>query len=295
MRLFSIASSILACTLISLASCSQTVQGSDTTLRFTAIPGEDTNEMIEKFGAVAEYLASELSIDVEYVQVSDYAASVEAFKNADIHLSWFGGLTGVKARTAVAGARAIAQGKIDPEYKSYVIANSSSGLEAGDSFPMQLAGHTFTFGDRGSTSGRLMPEHFLRQATGKSPAEFFGSEMHFSNSHDLTWQLVQDGSFDAGVLSYKTYDKRLAEGKIDPNVCRVIWTTPTYPDYSWNAHPELEERFGAGFIDKLQSALINMQDPALLDAMMREEGLISAKNEDFAPLETLARELELLR
>ena len=38
-----------------------------------------------------------------------------------------------------------------------------------------------------------------------------------------------------------------------------------------------------------------MKDPILLDAMMREEGLIEARNEDFEPLEALARELGLLR
>lgn len=279
-----------------LSACSADVQGSAKTLKFTAIPGESTAEMIEKFGMVAEHLSAELGIPVEYVHVSDYGASVEAFKNGDVLLSWFGGLTGVRARNAVEGARAIAQGKVDPQYKSYFIANAKSGLQASDSFPTALAGKSFTFGSESSTSGRLMPEYFIRQNTGKSPAEFFGSEMRFSPSgHEGTWQLVQGGSFDAGAISYKTYDTRVAEGKIDPDVCKIIWTTPTYPDYSWNAHPDLDKHFGEGFTDKLQATLIAMRDPALLGALMRKEGLIPATNEDFAPLEGLARELDLLR
>jgi phosphonate transport system substrate-binding protein len=280
---------------LGLCACSSNVRGSEKTLKFTAIPGENTAEMIEKFGKVAEHLSAELGVPVEYVHVSDYVASVEAFKNGDVLLSWFGGLTGVRARSAVPGARAIAQGKVDPEYKSYFIANAKSGLQASDSFPQELAGHTFSFGSDSSTSGRLMPEYFIRQNTGKSPAEFFGSEMHCSDGHDQTWQLVQDGSFDAGAISYKTYETRVEEGKIDPNVCRVIWTTPTYSDYSWNAHPDLDLHFGAGFTERLQEALIAMKDPSLLDAMMRKEGLIRASNEDFAPLEDLARKLDLLR
>ena len=280
---------------LSLASCSDEVQGGEKTLKFTAIPGENTAEMIEKFGLVAAHLETQLGVPVEYVHVSDYGASVEAFKNGDVLLSWFGGLTGCQARNAVKGARAIAQGKIDPSYKSYFIANADSGLEPGDSFPAAIADKTFTFGSDSSTSGRLMPEYFIRQNTGKSPAEFLGSEMKFSGGHDQTWQLVQDGSFDAGVLSYKTYDTRLAEGKIDPNKCRIIWTTPPYPDYSWNAHPDLDTNFGEGFTDKLQATLIAIEDEALLGAMMRKEGMISATNEDFTPLEELARELDLLR
>lgn len=280
---------------LALCSCPAKVQGGESVIKFTAIPGESTTEMIEKFGAVARHLSAELGVDFVYEHVSDYGASVEAFKNGDVQLSWFGGLTGVQARNAVPGARAIAQGRVDPKYKSYFIANDQSGLQASDSFPLELASHSFTFGSNSSTSGRLMPEHFIREATGKTPAEFFGGEMQFSGSHEQTWQLVQSGSFDAGVLSYKTYDTRVQEGKIDPNRCRVIWTTPTYADYSWNAHPDLDLRFGQGFTDRLQQALIGMKDPTLLAAMMREEGLIEAKNEDFEALEALARQLELVR
>lgn len=293
-------SAALTLALTVLAACAQgcgvSAEASGPVLRFSAIPGENSSEMIEKFGLLAEHLAAELGVPVEYAHVSDYGASVEAFKGGDVQLAWFGGLTGVRARRAVPGASAIAQGRIDPQYHSYFIANSASGLRPGhETFPLELAGKTFTFGSDSSTSGRLMPEYFLRQATGQSPAEFFGAEMSFSGNHDRTWQLVQDGSFDAGVLSYVTYDQRVAEGKIDPERCFILWRTPDYPDYSWHARPDLDRQFGDGFSARLQTTLIAIDDPELLGAMMRESGLIPASNEDFEALEGLAEELELVR
>jgi phosphonate transport system substrate-binding protein len=264
-------------------------------LKFSAIPDDNATELEQKFDKVASYLSEQLGVPVEYVPMADYSASVQAFKNGDIQLAWFGGLTGVQARSAVEGSRAIAQGKVDPIYKSFFIAHKDSGLEPGDSFPMGLAGKSFTFGSERSTSGRLMPEHFIRKNTGKSPAEFLGSEMNFSGSHDKTAELVQAGTFDAGVLSYKTYEKMVAAGSIDPAVCRIIWTTPTYVDYNWTAHPDLESKFGAGTIDRLQKALIGMSEPALLDAVMRSEGLIAAQNSDFEPVAELARQLGFLQ
>ncbi|MCB9916408.1 MAG: putative selenate ABC transporter substrate-binding protein [Planctomycetes bacterium] len=275
-------------------SCSTAVDAAQP-LRFTAIPGENTAEMIAGFDRVAAYLSGELGVPVEYVPVADYGASVEAFKNGDILLSWFGGLTGVQARQAVPGARAIAFGVVDPQYKSYFIANAQSGLKPSAEFPMELAGKRFTFGSASSTSGRMMPEYWIRQHTGKSPAAFFGSEMKFSGNHDATWQLVQDGTFDAGVLSYKTYETKVAAGEIDPAKCFVIWETPPYADYSWNAHPALDAQFGAGFVDKLQAALVGMKDEDLLAALMREEGLVKASNADFAALAELAKDLDLVR
>jgi phosphonate transport system substrate-binding protein len=282
--------------LILLASCSGSDSHSATqTLRFTAIPGENTSEMVGAFAQVATYLSEQLEIPVEYVHVSDYTASVEAFKNGDVQLAWFGGLTGVRARNAIPGALAIAQGRVDPEYKCYFVASSESGLEASTEFPMELEGKTFTFGSNSSTSGRLMPEYYIRKFTDRSPAEFFGMQMNFSQSHTRTAKLVEAGSYDAGAISYKTYERMVDDGSLDPDRCRVIWVSPPFPDYSWHAHPDLDVSYGAGFIDKVQKVLVGISDPELLRAMQREEGLIEASNEAFAPLEELARELGLVR
>ena len=280
---------------ISLAACGTDVEASRA-LRFAAIPDQNATELEEKYGRVAEYLAEELGVVVEFVPTSDYTASVEAFKNGDVQLAWFGGLTGVRARAAVEGSRAIAQGRVDPLFKSYFIVNASTGIPPSTSFPLTLVGKTFTFGSESSTSGRLMPEYYIREATGQAPSGFFsGAVMNFSGDHAKTASLVQAGSFDAGVLNFKVYDALVANGKIDPAVCVKVWETPPYPDYNWTAHPSLEEDFGPGFTEKLQAVLIGVQDKVLLAAMQREEGIIVASNADFAPLESLARTLNLMR
>ena len=51
--------------------------------------------------------------------MKSYAASVQAFKNDEVQLAWFGGLSGVKARRAVSGSKAIAQGEEDLAFVSY--------------------------------------------------------------------------------------------------------------------------------------------------------------------------------
>ena len=264
-------------------------------LAFSAIPDANQSDLTQKYDKIADYLSAELGVPVEYKPASSYGASVEAFKAGDVQLAWFGGVTGVQARWAVPGARAIAQGRVDPRFYSYFIANRSTGIERTEEFPLALEGHTFTFGSEGSTSGRVMPEYFVRRFTGKTPEEFFGHPNRFSGAHDLTALQVQDGTVDAGALSYKKYDSMVAAGEIDPEVCRVIWVTPRYPDYNWTAHPLLEERYGKGFTDRLQAALVGIEDPELLNALLRPEGLIPASNEDFAPLEETMRNIGFAR
>lgn len=268
--------------------------GSTAALSFSAIPDQNQTELKEKFDALAAHLSKELGIPVKYVPARDYQASVEMFKNGDIQLAWFGGLTGVQARIAVPGSRAIAQGDSDPQFKSYFIANASTGLQPSQAFPQQLADLTFTFGSESSTSGRLMPAYHIQKETGKPASAFFKNQPGFSGSHDKTIELVESGSVQAGAVNYETYDKRVKEGKTDPDRVKIIWTTPTYPDYNFTAHPDLEKTFGAGFTDKLQKTLVAITDPNLLSAFPRK-ALIPAKNEDYETIRVVGKELGFIK
>ena len=84
-----------------------TVGGTGKVLKFSAIPNQNATELKAKFDPMAAHLADELGVPVEFVPSADYKASVEMFKNGQIQLAWFGGVTGVQAHHAVAGARAI--------------------------------------------------------------------------------------------------------------------------------------------------------------------------------------------
>lgn len=279
--------------LLTAVSCSRTAE-EPAVLRFSAIPDQTTTELIEKFQPLARHLSQQLGVTVEYVPARDYQATVEMFKNGDVLLAWFGGLTGVQARAAVPGARAIAQGDTDPQYYSYFIANRSTGLTKKDEFPLEIGRFKFTFGSESSTSGRLMPEFFIRENTGKAPAEFFSSPVGFSGSHDKTAELVESGQYEAGVLNYLVYERRVQEGTTHPEVARVIWQTPAYVDYHWVAHPRLEQVFGEGFTGKVQQALIGITDSSLLTALPRER-LIPAADQDYEQLRKVAEQLGMLR
>ena len=268
--------------------------GNEIVLRFTAIPDQNTTELQEKFRPLGEHLSRGLGVTVEYLPARDYQASVEMFVNGDVGLAWYGGLTGVQARSKVPGARAIAQGDADRQYYSYFIAHRDTGLTRSDHFPAGMANHSFTFGSEQSTSGRLMPEYFIRQNTGKSPQEFFEKPVGFSGTHDRTAELVASGQYQVGVINYKVYDQRVEQKKTDPDIVRIIWRTPTYSDYNWTARPDLDDKYGAGFVERLTQALLGIEDPALLAALPRER-LVPASNEEYEAIRDVARQLDMLR
>ncbi|MBV21586.1 MAG: putative selenate ABC transporter substrate-binding protein [Planctomycetaceae bacterium] len=280
---------------LTLSGCMQDTREAGPVVYFSAIPDDNRSGLQARYDLVAQALSDELGVRFTYKPSTDYEASVEAFKNGDVLLAWFGGVSGVRARLAVPGAQAIAQGRVDPQFRTYFIAHQDLGLEFSADFPMALRGESFTFGSRGSTSGRLMPQHFITQETGQGPEEFFGHPPQFSAGHDQTALQVQAGSFAAGALNYKTYERMVGEGTIDPKVCRHIWTTPPYADYNWTAHPALNQLHGEGFVEQLQAALVALDDPAVLRALDRAEGLIPADNAAYDAIEATMRQTGLLR
>jgi phosphonate transport system substrate-binding protein len=277
---------------VSLLSLSTSAISEPKTLIFSAIPDQDQAQLVKRFGKVADYLTETLGVPVKYVPVNSYAAAITSFQNDQVQLAWFGGLSGVRARLLVPGSEAIAQGFEDTEFVSYFIAHHSTGLTSSDSFPAGIAGKTFTFGSKGSTSGRLMPEFYIRESLGKSPEEAFTS-VGFSDNHSRTIALVQSGAYMVGATNYKVWEQELADGKIDTSKVSVIWKTPIYPDYQWTIRGDVDATWGAGFKNKVKQALLDMNDPDLLNAFPRSR-FISADNEDYQPILDIAKMIGLI-
>lgn len=260
-----------------------------------SIPDQDPEKVQRQAQALADYLEAELGVPVEYQPVTDYAAAVTAFRVGDLDLVWFGSLTGVQARTQVEGAQAIAQRDIDETFTSVFIANAESGLAPLDDISelTQLQGRTLTFGSESSTSGRLMPQAFLQEA-GLTLEDFQG-EVGFSGNHDATIKLVEAGTYEVGALNSEVWRSRLAAGEIDESRVQLIWETPPYYNYHWVIHPAVEDRYGDGFVEEVQAALVGLdasdpEEQAVLELFSAEQ-FIPTQNENYAQIEAIAREL----
>ena len=267
------------------------------TFVFTAIPDADESRLQQRFDKVAVYLSKQLNVDVKYIPVKSYAAAVTAFRNDQVQLAWFGGLSGVRARALVPGSEAIAQGFEDQSFKSYIIAHHSTGLKPNADLSAAFKAFdtkdmTFTFGSKGSTSGRLMPEFYLREEFKATPDNIF-SRIGFSGDHSRTIAQVQSGAYQIGAVNYKVWEEELASGKVDTKKVSVIWTTPTYPDYQWTIRNDVNQRFGADFKKLVTKTLLEMKDPDLLASFPRQS-FIPASNADYAPIENTARSIGLI-
>jgi len=268
------------------------VAKADPTFVFTAIPDQDETGLQQRFQIVADYLRQQLAVDVKYVPVKSYAAAVTAFRNNQVQLAWFGGLSGVRARARVPGSDALAQGVEDQAFRTYFIAHRSTGLEPSERFPAQIRDKTFTFGAKGSTSGRLMPEYYIREHFKALPGEVF-SRVGFSGNHSRTIALVESGAYQVGAVNFQVWDEAVASGQVDTESVRRIWATPPYPDYQWTIRGDVDQRFGPDFKARVALALLAMDDPAVLQSFPRT-GFVPASNNDYEAIRQVGKKIGLL-
>ncbi len=273
----------------------QGASASGKVLYIGGIPDQNVATLERQFELMASYLSDTTGLDVRFAPAADYAAIVVAFNRGDVHLVWFGGLTGVQARAAVPGSTAIAQRPRDTEFHSKFIVQA--GLDVTEL--EDLNGLTFTFGSESSTSGHLMPRHFLVEA-GIDPDEDFDGVPSYSGSHDKTYKLVESGAFQAGVLNEAVWDKAVADGLVDTSKVVELYTTPAYFDYNWTIHAEVDEIFGDGTTMRVLDALLALSaddspEAAEMLELWATDRFIASQNSNYDAILEVATNLGIIQ
>lgn len=279
-----------AFSLFSLAALAPVAQAEQQVLRVTAIPDEAPTELARKFQPLGKYLESKLGMKVVWTPVTDYAAAVETLANRKVDLAWFGGFTFVQAMQRSGGKVVpLVQRTEDEVFRSVFITQPDSGIDA----LAKLKGHTLSFGSQSSTSGHLMPRHFLL-ANGIDPDRDL-KRVAYSGAHDATIAAVASGKVDAGALNVSVWEKFQAEKKVDPGRVKVFYTTPTYHDYNWTVHADMP----AALQQKIRDAFLaldpaNADDRAILD-LQRATRFVTTQPGNYDSIRAAAENAGLLR
>ena len=265
-------------------------------LHIGAIPDQNPERLNRLYKVLSLELSEQLNVKVRYLPVVNYSAAVTAFRTGNLDLVWFGGLTGVQARLQTEGAQVLVQRDIDAKFRSVFIANKNSSLNKLNNINglKSLKGKRFTFGSESSTSGRLMPQYFLKKA-GVQLKDFKGSRPGFSGSHDATLMLVQSGSYEAGALNEQVWKSNLERGRVDTSKVFVIWETPSYYDYHWLAQGNLDKKFRKGITEEIKNVFLsfnknNTQQKKILELFGAKKFIVS-KNENYNRIEMIGREI----
>ncbi|MBI3729557.1 MAG: putative selenate ABC transporter substrate-binding protein [Burkholderiales bacterium] len=276
---------IVALGLLAFAGLAQAQQ----VLRVSAIPDEAPTELQRKFKPLGALLEKKLGMKVEFIPVTDYAASVEGLINKKLDMVWFGGFTFVQAKVRSKDqVIPLVQREEDEKFKSVFITTDKNVTKLED-----LKGKTFTFGSESSTSGHLMPRSYLLAAKINPDTDM--KRIAFSGAHDATVAAVSGGKVDAGALNISVWEKLLAQGKVDTKLVHVFYTTPGYFDYNWSVRADMP----ADMRKKITDVFLNLdpanpQDKEILD-LQRATRFIPTKADNYKAIEAAAHNAGLLK
>lgn len=258
-------------------------------LRVSAIPDEAPTELQRKFKPLGSYLEKKLGMKVEFIPVTDYAASVEGLINKKLDMVWFGGFTFVQAKVRSKDqVIPLVQREEDEKFKSVFITTHQDIHKLED-----LKGKTFSFGSESSTSGHLMPRSYLLAAKINPDTDL--KRIAFSGAHDATVAAVSGGKVDAGALNISVWEKLVAQNKVDTRQVHVFYTTPGYFDYNWSVRADMP----AELRKKISDAFLSLdagkaEDKEILD-LQRAARFIPTKADNYKAIEAAAHNAGLLK
>jgi len=258
-------------------------------LRVSAIPDEAPTELQRKFKPLGSYLEQKTGMKVEFVPVTDYAASVEGLVNNKLDMVWFGGFTFVQAKVRSGGkVIPLVQREEDEKFKSVFITTDKSVSKLED-----LKGKTFAFGSESSTSGHLMPRYYLLAANINPDTDM--KRVAFSGAHDATAAAVAGGKVDAGALNISVWEKLVSQNKVDGNRLRVFYTTPGYFDYNWTVRSDMNPELRKKITDAFLALNANDAQGKEILELQRATRFIPTKAENYASIEKAAQQAGLLK
>ena len=240
-------------------------------------PDKEKNDATYK--PLAEYLGKQLGREVRLRTVDTWEGLAKSLASGETDMALMGPWGYVLANHQ-AGAEAVAtilyQGK--PEYFAIMVTSPKSGINKID----DMKGKTFAFGDKGSTSGYLIPNHEFMMR-GIDPDKFFSKVIY--TKHQAIETQVTRGELDAGADYNRNRDAMIEQGLIKAADSRIIWTSAPLPNDALALSKELarDKIFTAKLVKALEGIGEALKtQPNLLPTSYT--GFVAKDNKYYAPI-----------
>lgn len=240
-------------------------------------PDKEKNDATYK--PLAAYLSKKLGREIKLRTVDTWEGLAKSLAASETDMALMGPWGYVLANHQ-AGAEAVAtilyQGK--PEYFAIMVTNPKSGISAIE----DLKGKTFAFGDKGSTSGYLIPFHEFYKR-GLAVDKYFSKVIY--TKHQAIETLVTRGELDAGADYNRNRDAMIEQGLIKAADSKIFWTSQPLPNDAFAVSSELakDKAFTARLVKALEEigAELTVQ-PNLLPN--NYTGFVAKDNKYYAPI-----------
>lgn len=212
----------------------------------------DREKNVTTYRPLAQHLSQRLGRPVELRTVDSWEGLAKSLANGETDIALMGPWGYVLANhfaNAQVVSTILYQGK--PEYFAMIVTHPDSGLNSiQDLIGPKGKGRSFAFGDKGSTSGYLIPRHFFMQQ-GIDPEKHFGRVVY--TKHQAIQTQVTAGQIDAGADYNRNRTAMISQGLIRADRSKIIWESAPLPNDAVAVSAALFQ--DKVFVRRLQAAL----------------------------------------
>jgi len=245
-------------------------------------PDKERNDAT--YRPLAEHLATRLGRPVQLRTVDTWEGLAKSLATGETDIGLLGPWGYVLANQS-AGAQVVGTILYDgkPEYHALIITHPESGLKSVDDLIKSGKTRSFAFGDKGSTSGYLIPLHFFMQNGVPDPEKHFAKVLY--TKHQAIETQVAAGQLDAGADYNRNRNAMIEEGLIKAERSRIIWQSAPLPNDAVAVSATLFK--DKAFVARLQAALVDVgpllkTQPQLLPA--HYTGFVVSDNSLYKPI-----------
>lgn len=196
-------------------------------LTFTIMATESAAEVTRRWGPILAQIETDLGVKVKPV-VADFGGIVGVLKSGNADFGHLMPKVYVESSAYNANVEPVAQFQLPNGslgFRACLIVHTDSDIFG----PEDMAGKTFAFNDRGSTSGYLVPSVFFMTEMGIDPRTYF-SNVTFSGSHEASIHAVADKKVEIASTNLVDLQQLILGNKVPRGSLRVIWVSRLIPN-----------------------------------------------------------------
>jgi len=215
-------------------------------------PDKERNDIT--YRPLAQHLSQRLGQPVTLRTVDSWEGLAKSLANGETDIALMGPWGYVLANHQ-AGARVVSTILYDgkPEYFALIVTHPDSGIQNIEDLLHTAKGRTFAFGDKGSTSGYIIPLHYFMQR-GIDPEKHFARVLY--TKHQAIEMQVTAGKIDAGADYNRNRNAMIAQGLIKAERSQIIWQSAPLPNDAVALSATLFK--DKALVNRLQAALVEV-------------------------------------
>lgn len=238
---------------------------------------------------VYQWVCDQVGMDLHLTVANDWAGVSMALANQQIDVSQLGPWGYVLAR-AKGEAEAISMMMIEgkPYYKAIIVGRPDAKIEH---FPEDAKGMSIQMLDVGSTTGWMVPTHFMREVKKINPKTYFGRYAEGASAA-AAQMAVASGHVDLATGWDTHRNTMIRNGQLKPDANKVVWESEQLP----NEPVVVRKGMDKGLARELQQALAAMPaDFAKKHIPWPYSGFVNTSHDAYAGLEQMGRTLGVLK